>query len=455
MRPCMPSAHNPEIATTDLKTKPQFPYDGSALDFYALGEMANENIGASIALVDRDGQFLYVTPRYADAFNATQQQLSGKSLHDLYEVDQIAEFFPYIQRALAGENVTYERLRRGGKSDRWNTVSVTPWRDQTGRIAGALTVSLRVHELKVHSEALRSANERLHSHLENSPLGVIELDADMRISSCSALLTHMLGIQFDPATNSSLFDLLRQPLDAKDSDYSVEPLRNSLERLRGGHESRNRVEICTQHSVSGEPVYTEWFSSALTDQQGRMRSMMLLVHDITTQKMSVRRLEYAATHDALTGLGNRRHAVDSVERALKRAGQTGEKVAVIFVDLNDFKSVNDTFGHDVGDQVLQETARRLRENTRQSDFVARLGGDEFLILLDKDVTDISLNALCERMRIGLTDIAPNLGRATPFSAAIGIAQTTGGADALDADALIRNADLAMYASKRETKRDVT
>jgi diguanylate cyclase (GGDEF)-like protein len=166
--------------------------------------------------------------------------------------------------------------------------------------------------------------------------------------------------------------------------------------------------------------------------------------DVTDRIRLVNELAHQAFHDSLTGLANRALLRDRLEHALARSRRLAATVAVLFCDLDGFKMVNDTLGHDAGDDLLVEVARRLEQNLRDGDTAARLGGDEFAIVLDETTTDDTI-ALAERLLDALREPFVVNGREVFVPASIGIADN--GSDALDADELLSRADIAMYAAK--------
>jgi diguanylate cyclase (GGDEF)-like protein/PAS domain S-box-containing protein len=185
--------------------------------------------------------------------------------------------------------------------------------------------------------------------------------------------------------------------------------------------------------------------SLLRDELGALIGRVLCVQDITAQRQLEEELRQAALYDPLTRLPNRRLFRDRVEHALvlRTRRQTG--VAALFVDLDGFKQVNDTFGHDVGDEVLVEVARRLVELVRQCDTLARHGGDEFVMLLEDLVNQEQAAAIGRRVLAGFTEPVRTIAGNLPVSASIGIHLAT---DDDDYDALMRSADGAMYEAKR-------
>lgn len=184
--------------------------------------------------------------------------------------------------------------------------------------------------------------------------------------------------------------------------------------------------------------------------ENEVRERQMLEHQLAAAKDQEQAARHAAFHDPLTGLPNRVLFSDRLEHGIAQAKRHGWTMAVLFVDLDDFKSINDSYGHDVGDRVLEIIAQRLKDNTRADDTVCRHGGDEFLYLLmeirdEKDITAIvekiikAIEEPCE-LSVRTLVISPIVG------ASIGISIYP--KDAVTADALIKSADKAMYRAKR-------
>ncbi|WP_298637096.1 EAL domain-containing protein [uncultured Thiobacillus sp.] len=193
-------------------------------------------------------------------------------------------------------------------------------------------------------------------------------------------------------------------------------------------------------------LYPKWMSiSAVRDADGQIAHYVASFTDISERKAAEAQIRHLAYHDALTGLLNRFSLQSQLEQALAMTRREQRALAVIFLDLDRFKTINDTLGHAVGDALLKEAARRLRDNTRESDIVARLGGDEFVVVLT-EVDDVAaaarvaqkiLQVLAQRYRIGEKELHS--------TASIGLAFYPG--DGEDGDTLMKNADAAMYHAK--------
>jgi len=182
------------------------------------------------------------------------------------------------------------------------------------------------------------------------------------------------------------------------------------------------------------------------NEQGVHTHHVWVIRDISTSKALHERLEQDANHDALTGLPNRRLFQDRLEHALERAKRDDQAVALLFIDLDNLKAVNDRHGHQVGDLLLREVARRLREATRTSDSVCRLGGDEFTVIIEGGHLPDDALAAAERIVLALGSSYILDGETVSSSVSIGVALYPDASK--DATGLVECADFAMYAAKR-------
>lgn len=283
--------------------------------------------------------------------------------------------------------------------------------------------------------------------MDNSPLAVIEFDAALNITRWSPRAEKMFGWEFDTTPDMSLLMLLGSDVGEDNS------LRRAFMRLQTGQQSNNRVEA-RQVRSNGVLIHCEWFNSVLTDDQGQVVSIMSLVQDVSERVQMVEQMRELAEHDSLTGLLNRSAFRLQMERALRRARNTQELVALLFIDLDGFKKVNDTLGHGAGDDVLREVARRVTRSVRAADIVARLGGDEFVVLLESPATAAVADEVSSRILVALSDEYAFEGMTDPalipkVGASIGVALYT--PQESHVDSLFKRADAAMYDAKRAGK----
>jgi diguanylate cyclase (GGDEF)-like protein len=170
-----------------------------------------------------------------------------------------------------------------------------------------------------------------------------------------------------------------------------------------------------------------------------------ITHQFAALQVSREELEHLARHDMLTGLPNRRLFHDRLDHALARARRSGKNLALLFVDLDRFKEINDQIGHDAGDAVLKAVATRLAATTREADTVARLGGDEFVVLLDDPSSQEQVAAIAQKLLDGLKPEIPFESHTLHAVASIGISQYP--QDGETATEMLANADRAMYQAK--------
>ena len=254
---------------------------------------------------------------------------------------------------------------------------------------------------------------------------------------------------------------LTQPLDHPLKPYFARgQLQGTLDLVSPlDHERR----IVSFHRVGDYPFYIV-IGCAVKDYEARWRIraiiftlsligygliLLLFVRDVTEGKMQEQKFLHKAHHDHLTGLPNRLLFLDHLEHAVLRAKRHQQKMAVLFLDLDGFKKVNDTLGHDVGDLLLVEASRRLKVITRSSDTVARMGGDEFTFVLNDIGDDANAAAVADKIIAELAQPFVLQGHHCHIGGSIGIAVYP--ADAHDFDTLIKQADEAMYAVKKSGK----
>jgi diguanylate cyclase (GGDEF)-like protein/PAS domain S-box-containing protein len=285
----------------------------------------------------------------------------------------------------------------------------------------------------------RRSEARFRSLVQNASDVIFVLRSDMTASYLSPSVERVLGhhpeeLDGVPVTTLMNQDDLRRALAAHDEAVRRAGSGVSIEcRLRHRDGSWRDVEAV--------------YNSLIDDPS--VQGTVLTIRDITERKTLEEELKHLAFHDSLTGLANRALFRDRVEHALARHARHGEPIAVLFLDLDDFKVVNDSLGHVAGDELLGDVAKRLLTCLRTGDTAARLGGDEFAVLIE-DVTDPKeAAALAERIIGSLGTPFPLEGKEIFVHASIGYALSD--TEILNADELLRAADVAMYAAKAAGK----
>lgn len=321
---------------------------------------------------------------------------------------------------------------------RW--VRRTTWLASIAILMAVMGVSLVISRQIIRSIARSEQQTRLAATVfAASNDGVLIMDEHLRILSANAALCRMTGYT-EPELRDHTAKIL-QSIFA--SELSLQDMEKALQEQ--GHWQTDIIE--RRHDGALLPL--QFAINSVNSNDGVISHYVAIISDITKRKAEEAQLRHIAHHDPLTGLPNRVLFNDRMDQIFKRARRLQGKFAVVYLDLNDFKPVNDCFGHDTGDKLLQTVAARLIENVRGTDTVTRLGGDEFVMLLedisDRDMVDsivdktvTSVQAPC---RINDHDIA--------IEVSVGVALYPD--DGTTARTLLHHADLAMYAMKKRKK----
>jgi diguanylate cyclase (GGDEF)-like protein/PAS domain S-box-containing protein len=344
-------------------------------------------------------------------------------------------------RAEPGRSGRFQaRMRRYDGEYRWLEAIVTNLLEDEN--VGGIVVNARdVTEARQAEEALRESEDRFRSAFAHAPIGMALADRSGRIFRVNDSYARMLGRT--PAELVGLF--VRDVTHPDDWDNND----GYIARLFAGELSGYRMEKRYVHA-DGHIVWASLSVSAVADADGTPSYMIGQVEDITERKAIGERLIHQAIHDPLTGLPNRSLFVDRLSAIMDRSSQRRDRVGVLFLDLDNFKVINDSLGHDAGDQLLVTIGHRLRGILRPTDTVARFGGDEFTILCpDVDDPD-SVMALAARVLAEIERPVQLAAGEVFVTGSIGIACSERGRET--PEALIRDADTAMYRAKDRGRR---
>jgi diguanylate cyclase (GGDEF)-like protein/PAS domain S-box-containing protein len=359
--------------------------------------------------------------------------------YDLYQEDGRTALAPAalpLMRALAGDEIRDVELvvAPRNRPARRLLASGRAFQDSHGNTLGAVVAMHDITARKAAEAARRESDGRYRQLVEGLP------DALLVVSDGRIVYVNVAGVALLGATDAAA--LLDTPvLDLIHPDER-EQVRGRVQETEGGrrnpqHEIRlvRRDGSVIEVEVTGLPV----------TYHGRPAAQAVL-RDITQRKALERQLVHQAFHDALTGLANRALFLDRLGHALARAGRQEETLAVLFVDLDGFKVVNDSLGHAAGDALLGAVAARLRACARAGDTVARLGGDEFVLLLEGLADGDEAARAARRIAAALAPAFAVDGQELFVTASVGVALNTPDHDG--AEALLRDADIAMYRAKR-------
>jgi diguanylate cyclase (GGDEF)-like protein/PAS domain S-box-containing protein len=296
------------------------------------------------------------------------------------------------------------------------------------------------YQRAVAIEKLRESEERFSSTMELAAIGIAHVEDSGRFLYVNPQLCEMLGY-----TEQELLSLTVKDVSHPGDVNATDDARVQL-RARAIKSFKTEKRYLRK---DGTPVWVGLTIASKFDRDGAFLHDISVVEDISARKGAEERIQYLATHDGLTGLPNRVMFGQILGLAIETARRYDRKLAVLFIDLDRFKIINDTLGHEAGDVLLREMGARLRECLRASDVVARLGGDEFVVLL-QEINDVTQAETVVRNILGVV-MKPVviLGQECRVTASIGVCMHP--LDGQEDASVMKNADMAMYLAKEEGK----
>lgn len=299
----------------------------------------------------------------------------------------------------------------------------------SGQVAAAI-------ERKQAENALRESEERHRLLADNAADVIWTLDTEGRRTYISPSVTKLRGF--------SVEEVMQQTLEDAFMPDSAQKFLNYISELKNTNANQSaRIEL-EQPCKDGSTIWVEMTVTRMFNAEGQFKGYLGVSRDISERKLQASRIENLAFYDVLTNLPNRALFQDRLKQALGAAERHGQKVALLFLDLDRFKEINDSLGHSIGDQTLIEVSRRLQQITRQEETLARLGGDEF-VLIAQGADQLAAIVIAERMLKALAAPIEVAGNTFTVGGSIGIALYP--EDGEKADELIKHTDIAMYRAK--------
>ncbi|HEU4658976.1 MAG TPA: EAL domain-containing protein [Capillimicrobium sp.] len=447
-----------QIATADRLAAAETRY-GRVIDDLAAAEHRYrelvERIPAVVYVADFDARFTlrYVSPRIETLLGHPPEAfLADQGLwYRLVHRDDRARLERTKAGAFADEETIdceYRMLAADGR-ELWVWERDEIVRDESGRPLFSQGVLVDITAQRRAEESLRAERDRAQRYLDLAGMVVLVLDADERI----ALLNragHQLLAQPDGALlGRNWFDTCVPEAEREEARARFRGLlAGTDDPTAEGHES-------TVVDAEGVERIVRWNHTVLHDESGAATATLSSGVDVTARRRAEQQIAYLAYHDPLTGLPNRALLREHLELAIARAERNGAAVAVLYVDLDDFKLVNDSLGHAAGDELLVRVALGLRQRTRAADLLARQGGDEFLLLLtdlDVETAESAAQAAASSVMAAMADPFQIAGAEFHVGASVGISLYPRDADG--AEELLKHADAAMYQAKASGRGEV-
>ena len=401
-----------------------------------------EAIAEGVYQSARDGRLLSVNPAFVSllGYASAQEMYALPSVAILYwNPDDRAEFCRRVESE--GEirnNELYMRRRDGAQLVVLENSRTL--RDAAGRIVGYEGTIADITERKRAEQAVFAEKERAQVTLASIGDAVISTDAHGCIDYLNAAAETLTGWTIAEARGRPIADVLNL-ID----EVTREPIENPLLRALGRRDAASPVDHSVLITQGAQEVAIQESAAPICDRHGAVIGAVTVFHDVTRERRLTRALSYQASHDALTGLINRREFDTRLQRAVLSAQARTATHALLYVDLDQFKVVNDTCGHQAGDRLLRDVTGLLQTRVRSADTLARLGGDEFGILLENCTLD-QATRIAESVRQSLHEYRFVWGTSTlTVGASVGVVEIK--SDTEKVASVMSAADIACYAAK--------
>jgi len=393
--------------------------------------------GDGVVAFDRDFRHTVWNPRMEELTGVSPDAALGRGVLEILPPSRHLEMTALLERALAGETVTSDDFVWSSPEavvERWLSAVFAPHRDANGGIRGVVGVFRDVTARRLVAEASAPVEPEYRRLVEQSVVGMYVLQ-DGRYRYANPRLAATLGY-----TQSEIL-----ALDSIATIVALDDHALVFSRVRQTLEGNEDGVPYTFHAIhkSGRPVEVEALEAAI-ELDGHPAIVGTLT-DVTERRRIEAQIVAQAYNDPLTKLPNRARLLDRLDVDLAQARRHERKLAVVYLDIDFFKYVNDSWGHSLGDSLLQSLALRLKRSVREADTVARMGGDEFVILVPELRQSEDLASIAQKL-LGLISRPFSLeGRTIQIAASIGIASFP--EDGTEPEELLRNADAAMYRAK--------
>jgi diguanylate cyclase (GGDEF)-like protein/PAS domain S-box-containing protein len=398
----------------------------------------------AVVICDSHGNIQWVNPAFTRTTGYAAEEVIGRNPRVLRSGLMKPEFYENLWRTIQSGDVWKGDIvnRRRDGSLYVEDMSITPVR-RDGQITHYVAIKQDVSERQRTEAALRESEQRFRDIFEQSLDAIVVTDPEHSIIDANPAVERLLGWSREELIGRSSLSLAA---DAGGSEHIVSVLRD--QGVVRDYETRARTR-------DGGTVEIQMNAVPRWDDRGHLLGYQAIMRDITARKRFEEELQHLAFHDWLTGLPNLALFRDRLEHAVAQADRTSTRLGLVYLDLDRFKTLNDSHGHNAGDRAIQQVARRLLACFREEDTVARIGGDEFTIIIERVSGPAQLTHLLERVAAALRTPVLVDGNRVEMEASIG-AIIYDGAEELahgagrTAEDLIRKADAAMYQAKRRS-----
>ncbi len=398
-----------------------------------------EDSPIGMMMVGHDYKFVRVNRALCEMVGYTESELMQMTFMDITHPDDIEKDAHLAGQVFKGEIPTYRMEKRYITKNNdviWIHLTATVIRDNTGRILYGLGMIENIMERKEAEEALHASRQELQDFLDTAHDLIQNVGPDGRFVYVNRSWMKALGYSENEVKHLNLFDIIHP--DSREHCEAV------FRRVMRGESAAGIEAIFI--AKDGRMIAVEGSASCYLGHDKHPITRAIF-RDVTERKKWEEQLKHSGLHDALTDLPNRNLFIDRLGQAMARAAWRSRVVAVLFLDLDRFKEINDTMGHNIGDHLLKAVAQRLTDCVRQGDTVSRLGGDEFTLVLNDVAQVADVTIVLKKIQDAFARPFILEGRDFSVTASIGISIYP--EDGKDAEALVKHADEAMYRAKKQ------
>jgi len=389
-----------------------------------------------------DGGNVYFNQQWMDYTGLTLEESLGHGWNKPFHPEDRQRAWEAWQHATAtlGTYALECRLRRADGAYRWWLIRGVPHQDASGTILKWFATCTDIQDLKMIEEALFVEKESAQVRLNSIGDAVVCTDISGNINFLNSIAVKMTGWTFEEAAGRPMDEVLRIK-DAAGEEITSNPIGKAVGQGETVQLPSNYIFI----RRDGIEIPIEGSVAPILGREGHDAGAIIVVRDVSVARAMSLQMAHLAEHDSLTGLPNRLLLNDRVSQAIVLAPRHNKKVALLFLDLDGFKHINDSLGHPIGDKLLQSTGKRLVDCVRATDTVSRQGGDEFIVLLSEVEHPEDAAITAKRMLQAVA--APQSIDQHDLHVTTSIGLSVYPDDGLDAETLVKNADTAMYQAK--------
>ena len=400
-----------------------------------------DNISDSIYFKDKENRFVRVNRVKAKHSAVFSEEMIGKTDFDFFlkkiAIQSFADDDYVMESGRPIINKT-EKIVYSDNTEHWVSTTKIPWYDEEGRIKGTIGISRDITKRMQIEEAIRKSQQEFVSLFYNSPEAQIYLDENSNILNINPRFTELFGYSLKEIKGRNINEGFIHPPDKIEEGKKL-----TTKRFKGylNYDTIRKKKDGTLFpvSISSTPLVID----------GKVKGEIGVYIDITKPKQLEEKLEKFARIDSLTGCYNRGYGLELLDRQIKLSHRSRSPLLLAFLDIDKFKSINDTFGHDEGDKVLKEVVNLFKSTLREVDIICRMGGDEFLLIFPNNSLK-EASQIKERLNKNLIELNQTLKKPYMIDLSIGLSEYIPEFP-LTMDELIRIADQKMYKEKRKKK----